>query len=76
MNQPIPNALANTVLLADHDEALQQQVVDAIEKIVYRYLQKNINEISANTVSYQQGTIERIALRAVKQHFINASNIY
>jgi HD superfamily phosphohydrolase YqeK len=76
MNPPIPNALANTVLLADHDEALQQQVVDAIEKIVYRYLQKNINEISANTVSYQQGTIERIALRAVKQHFINASNIY
>jgi HD superfamily phosphohydrolase YqeK len=76
MNQPIPNVLANTVLLADHDEALQQQVVDAIEKIVYRYLQKNINEISANTVSYQQGTIERIALRAVKQHFINASNIY
>jgi HD superfamily phosphohydrolase YqeK len=76
MNQPIPNALANTVLLADHDEALQQQVVDAIEKIVYRYLQKNINEISANTVSYQQSTIERIALRAVKQHFINAANIY
>jgi len=76
VNPPIPNALANTVLLADHDEALQQQVVDAIEKIVYRYLQKNINEISANTVSYQQSTIERIALRAVKQHFINASNIY
>jgi hypothetical protein len=69
-------ALKNTVLLADHDEALQQQVVDAIEKIIYRYLQKNINEISANTVSYQQNTIERIALRAVKQHFINASNIY
>lgn len=76
MNQPIPNALANTVLLADHDEALQQQVVDAVEKIVYRYLQKNTNEISANIVSYQQAQIERIALRAVKQHFINASNSY
>jgi hypothetical protein len=24
MNQPIPNALANTVLLADHDEAIQR----------------------------------------------------
>jgi hypothetical protein len=76
MNQPIPNVLANTVLLADHDEALQQQVVDAVEKIVYRYLQKNTNEISANIVSYQQAQIERIALRAVKQHFINASNSY
>jgi len=76
MNPAIPNALANTVLLADHDEALQQQVVDAVEKIVYRYLQKNTNEISANIVSYQQAQIERIALRAVKQHFINASNSY
>ena len=76
MNQPIPNVLANTVLLADHDEALQQQVVDAVEKIVYRYLQKNTNEISANIVAHQQNTIERIALRAVQQHFVNASNIY
>jgi len=69
-------ALKNTVLLADHDEALQQQVVDAIEKIIYRYLQKNINEISANTVSYQQNTIERLALRALKNQLNNASNIY
>lgn len=76
MNQPIPAALTNTVLLADHDEALQQQVVDAIEKIIYRYLQKNINEISANTVSYQQNTIERMALRALKNQLNNASNIY
>lgn len=34
MNQPIPNALANTVLLADHDEAIQRAVVDADRKSV------------------------------------------
>jgi len=75
MNQPIPNALANTVLLADHDEAIQRAVVDAVEKIIVNYLQVNMHEVSTNTVSYQQAHIERIALRAVKQHFINASNI-
>jgi hypothetical protein len=76
MNQPIPNALANTVLLADHDEAIQRAVVDAVEKIIVNYLQVNMHEVSTNTVSYQQAQIERIALRAVKQHFTNASNIY
>jgi hypothetical protein len=75
MNQPIPNALANTVLLADHDEAIQRAVVDAVEKIIVNYLQVNMHEVSTNTVAYQQAHIERIALRAVKQHFINASNI-
>jgi hypothetical protein len=76
MNQPIPNALANTVLLADHDEAIQRAVVDAVEKIIVNYLQVNMHEVSTNTVSYQQAHIERIALRAVQQHFVNASNIY
>jgi hypothetical protein len=76
MNQPIPNALANTVLLADHDEAIQRAVVDAVEKIVVNYLQVHMHEVSTNIVSYQQAQIERIALRAVKQHFTNASNIY
>jgi hypothetical protein len=75
MNPPIPNVLANTVLLADHDEAIQRAVVDAVEKIIVNYLQVNMYEVSTNTVSYQQAQIERIALRAVKQHFINASNI-
>ena len=75
MNPPIPNALANTVLLADHDEAIQRAVVDAVEKIIVNYLQVNMYEVSTNIVSYQQAQIERIALRAVKQHFINTSNI-
>jgi hypothetical protein len=75
MNPPIPNVLANTVLLADHDEAIQRAVVDAVEKIIVNYLQVNMYEVSTNMVSYQQAHIERIALRAVKQHFINANNI-
>jgi hypothetical protein len=76
MNQPIPAALANTVLLADHDEATQRAVVDAIQKIILHYLQDNMYNVSGNVVSHQQDTIERLALRALRQHLVNASNIY
>ena len=69
-------ALKNTILLADHDEATQRLVVDAVEKIVYNYIQKNLHTIGVDVVSTQRTNIENIALRAVKQHFVNASGIY
>ena len=76
MNNLLPTALTNTILLADHDEATQRAVVDAVEKIVLHYLQRNSYEISANLIGHQQTTIERLALRALKTHLNNASNIY
>lgn len=76
MHEPIPNALANTILLADHDEATQRAVVDAVEKIIVHYLQRHSNQISSLFVSEQQNQIERLALRALKTHLNNASNIY
>ena len=75
MNEPIPAALANTILLAEHDEATQRAVVDAVEKIVYNYLMQTMHETGASLVTYHQSAIERIALRAIKNHFVNA-NIY
>jgi hypothetical protein len=69
-------ALKNTILLADHDEAVQQLVVDAVEKIVFHYLSRNMHEVAASLITTHQHTIERIALRAVRTHFVNASNIY
>jgi hypothetical protein len=75
MNPPIPNALANTVLLADHDEAIQRAVVDAVEKIIANCLLVNMSEVSTSIVSYQQAHIQRIALHALKYRFTNA-NIY
>ena len=76
MNNLLPTALTNTILLADHDEVTQRAVVDAVEKIVVHYLHRNMYELSANLLSHQQTQIERLALRALKTHFINASNIY
>lgn len=76
MNNLLPTALTNTILLADHDEVTQRAVVDAVEKIVRHYLKQNMHEIGADLVLYHQQTIERLALRALKYHFTNASNIY
>lgn len=76
MNNLLPTALTNTVLLADHDEATQRAVVAAVEKIVRHYLQKNAHQIAIDVIGYQQSEIERLALRALKNHLNNASNIY
>lgn len=76
MTQPIPTALTNTILLAEHDEATQRAVVDAVEKIIVQYLQRNMDTVGTYILSQQQTHLERIALRAIKNHFINASNIY
>lgn len=69
-------ALKNTILLADHDEATQRLVVDAVEKIIANYLQRNMYEISGKVLSYQQTQLERLALRSLKTHLNNASDIY
>ena len=76
MNEPIPAALANTILIADHDEATQRAVVDAVEKIIANYLQQNTATVGNYLLSYHQPAIERLALRALKTHLNNASNIY
>ena len=76
MNNLLPTALTNTILLADHDEATQRAVVDAVEKIVVHYLQNNMDTVGNYLLSYHQPAIERVVLRALKTHFTNASNIY
>ena len=76
MTNAIPPSLANTVVLSEHDEALQKQVVNAVEKIVTQYLNRNLHLFGADILSVHQSTIERLALRALKNHFNNASNIY
>lgn len=72
----LPEPLKNTILLADHDAEMQKLVVDAVEKIVVAYLQRNMYELSVNLVTHQQNQIGRLALRALKNHLNNASNIY
>ena len=76
MTKPIPAALANTVLLADHDEATQRAVVDAVERIIVQYLQRNMDTVGAYLLSSHTPELERLALRALKTHLNNASNIY
>ena len=76
MTIPVPEALANTVLLADHDEAMQKQVIDSIEKIVAQYIARNTYTIGADIVTQHSTNIERVALRALKNHLNNSGTIY
>ena len=76
MNNLLPTSLTNTVLLADHDEATQRAVVEAVERIIVQYLQRNMDTVGTYVISHQQHQIERLALRALKTHLNNASNIY
>lgn len=67
---------ASLLSLGAYDEELQKKIVADIERIVVSYIQRNSYQISGIMISEQQSTIERLALRALKQHLNNASNIY
>ena len=66
----------NLLALGEYDEELQKKIVADIERIVAAYMNRNMNEIGSLMISYNQNTIERLALRALKTHLNNASNIY
>lgn len=72
MNEETVNLLA----LGDYDEELQKKIVADIERIVVAYIQRNMHTIGATVVAQEAYQIERLALRALKNHFNNASNIY
>lgn len=67
---------ASLMSLGEVDEELRKKIVADIEKIITLYLQTNSYPLSTIMVSEQQATIERLALRALKNHLNNASNIY
>lgn len=67
---------ASLMSLGEVDEELEEKIRVDIERIVLDYLLRNMSEISFSVVTSQQSTIERFALRALKNHFNNASNIY
>lgn len=67
---------ASLMSLGEVDEELEEKIRVDIERIVIDYLLRNMSEISFSVVTSQQSTIERFALRALKNHLNNASNIY
>lgn len=66
----------NLLALGEYDEELQKKIIADVELIVAGYLHRNMNEVGSLLLSYQQSSIERLALRALKNHLNNASNIY
>lgn len=67
---------ASLMSLGEVDEELEEKIRVDIERIVIDYLLRNMSEISYSVVTSQQSTIERFALRALKNHLNTASNIY
>ena len=72
MNEETVNLLS----LGEHDEELQKKIVADVERIIEQYLAWNIANVSILLVQHQQTTIERYALRALKNHLNNSGNIY
>lgn len=72
MNQETASLLS----LGEYDEELQKKIITDVERIIAAYLTRNMHEISSNMLSYHSQTVERLALRALKNHLNNASNIY
>ena len=62
--------------LGEHDEELQKKIITDVERIVVAWIERNIHSMGYNIVRNQQQDIERLALRALKNHLNNASNIY
>lgn len=72
MNQETATLLS----LGEVDKELAEKIRIDVELIVSNYLMRNTEEISRHIVQHQQPNIERLALRALKNHLNNASNIY
>lgn len=67
---------ATLISLGEADELLAAKIRLDIEQIVIAYIQRNSHQIASIMVAEQQSVIERLALRALKNHLNNASNIY
>ncbi len=59
---------ANLLSLGECDPELEKKIISDIERIVHMYINRNAGEIGSLTLSTQQPQIEKIALRALKNH--------
>ena len=67
---------ANLFSLGEIDKELHAKIVQDIEQIVATYLARNAYEVGTHVLGAHAPQLERLALRALKNHFMNASNIY
>lgn len=72
MNQETASLLS----LGEYDEELQKKIITDVERIIFSYISRNIYEIGNLLLSQHHHNLERVALRALKNHLNNASNIY
>lgn len=62
--------------LGEHDAELQEKIRKDIERVVVAWVERNIHSMGYNIVRNQQDEIERLSLRALKNHLNNTVNLY
>ncbi len=67
---------ANLMSLGECDPELAEKIRLDIERIIANYISRNMGEVGSLLITTHQSNLERLALRALKNHLNNASNIY
>jgi hypothetical protein len=67
---------ASLLSLGDCNPELAEKIRLDIEKIVAAYIANNTNEVGARILGFHVSTLERVALRALKNHLNSVSDIY
>ncbi len=67
---------ATLLSLGEVDNELAEKIRIDIELIVIGYLQREMQKVASAVITQESYNIERLALRALKNHLNNASNIY
>lgn len=62
--------------LGEVDPELARKIELDIDRVVNAYIERNLSQIGGRMLQEHMSVIERLALRAIKNHFNNASNIY
>ncbi len=57
--------------LGDYDEELQKKIVADIERIIAAWVVRNMSEIAAAVLTQESYNLERLAVRALKNHLNN-----
>lgn len=67
---------ASLLSLGEYDEELQKKIITDVERIIAAYLTRNMHEIAAAVVIQESYNLERLAVRALKNHLNNTGNHY
>ncbi len=67
---------ANLMSLGECDPELEKKIISDIERVVVSYMRRELPKITEAVITQGAYNLERLALRALKNHLNRASDIY